>query len=139
MSISALLRKRVAETAHNRCGYCLMPTEYVYAPMEIDHIWPLTLGGTDDEENLWLACPRCNLYKSSQTHSHDTETNQRVRLFNPREQVWSEHFRWSDSRTEIMGITPTGRVTVIVLQLNLEEAVAFRAFIVAGGWIPLFS
>lgn len=139
MSISASLRRRVIETAQNRCGYCLMPAEYVYAPMEIDHLWPLTLGGTDDETNLWLACPRCNLYKSSQTQGLDPQTNLKALLFNPREQIWAEHFHWNVEKTKIIGLTPTGRATVDALQLNLEEAVAFRAFIVAGGWIPPFS
>lgn len=139
MSISASLRRRIIETAQNRCGYCLMPAEYVYAPMEIDHIWPLTLGGTDDETNLWLACPRCNLYKGSQTQGHDLETNENVLLFNPRNQIWAEHFHWNDAKTQIIGLTPIGRATVTALQFNIEEAVAFRSFIVVAGWIPPFS
>jgi hypothetical protein len=139
MSISAGLRRRVIEAAQNRCGYCLMPAEYVYAPMEIDHIWPVTLGGTDDENNLWLACPRCNLYKGSQTQGYDPETDGNVLLFNPRNQIWAEHFHWNDTKTQIISLTSTGRVTVATLQFNLEEAVAFRSFIVAAGWIPPFS
>jgi 5-methylcytosine-specific restriction endonuclease McrA len=34
------------------------------ARLEIEHIIPLARGGSDDEGNLWLACPICNGHKS---------------------------------------------------------------------------
>jgi 5-methylcytosine-specific restriction endonuclease McrA len=35
--------------------------------LEIEHVTPLAAGGTNDESNLWLACPICNGHKSSKT------------------------------------------------------------------------
>ena len=35
------------------------------------HIVPVAAGGDSAEENLWLACPLCNGYKSVQTHATD--------------------------------------------------------------------
>ncbi len=39
-------------------------------------------------------------------------------MFNPRQQKWSEHFRWTEDSTEIVGITPTGRATIMRLDFN---------------------
>lgn len=94
MSVSETLRKSIIEQAHNRCGYCLVSAQYVYAPMEIDHLIPIAKGGGDDEDNLWLACPRCNNHKSDLLDVFDASTNTSVRLFNPRTQIWTEHFDW---------------------------------------------
>ncbi len=47
-----------------------------------------------------------------------------VALFNPREQVWVEHFAFRGAR--IMGLTPVGRATVQVLDMNARERVKIR-------------
>jgi hypothetical protein len=59
-----------------------------------------------------------------------------VALFNPRTQVWSEHFCWSADGVYIHGITPTGRGTVVALQLNNELAVEVRRNWILAGWHP---
>jgi hypothetical protein len=49
--------------------------------------------------------------------SIDPETSARVDLFDPRRQAWHEHFHvGQDAR--IIGITPTGRATVRLLDMN---------------------
>jgi len=83
------VKERVRRQAVNRCGYCRARQEYVLCFLEIEHIIPTARGGTDDEENLWLACRLCNHYKGTQTHGRDMLTGRRVRLFNPRKQRWS--------------------------------------------------
>jgi HNH endonuclease len=70
MTISDALRAKVRAQAGNRCGYCLARQEYVPWVLEIEHIVPKSKGGADDEENLWLACHSCNLFKpASVPHS----------------------------------------------------------------------
>jgi hypothetical protein len=76
------------------------------------------------------------LYKSDKTHGRDPQTNQRVRLFNPRTQSWSQHFRWSEDGTEIIGRTVCGRATVEALNLNNPLAVNVRHNWVSVGWFP---
>src|SRR5205814_9497394 len=88
--------RHVRTAARHRCGYCLSPQHLVMARLEMEHIIPLARGGSDDEQNLWLACPICNGHKSDKTEAADTETGATVPLFNPRTQVWAEHFAWSD-------------------------------------------
>ncbi len=61
--------RRVRNSARNRCGYCLSPQYLVMARLEIEHIIPISKGGSNDESNLWLACPLCNGYKSSRVRS----------------------------------------------------------------------
>ena len=135
-SITEALRTRVRTQANQRCGYCLANQRYIPWPLEIEHIIPIAKGGTDAEENLWLACRSCNLYKSSQTHSHDPLTYRRIRLFNPRLQRWHRHFVWSEDGTLIIGRTICGRATVVALNMNNLVAVTVRRNWVSVGWHP---
>jgi hypothetical protein len=59
-----------------------------------------------------------------------------VPVYNPRRQVWSEHFEWSRDGTQILGRTACGRATVIALRLNNLIAVTVRRHWVAAGWHP---
>jgi hypothetical protein len=108
------------------------------ARLEIEHIIPLAKGGSNDEENLWLACPICNGHKSDKTNAVDPQTGDRVPLFNPRTQIWSEHFSWIDDGLRIVGRTPVGRATVIALRLSDDpDAILVRSYwVLAGGHPP---
>jgi hypothetical protein len=134
--ISVVMRKKVAAEARHRCGYCLTPQSFTAMPMHLDHIIPLAAGGASTEDNLWLACPFCNGYKRDQTHAIDPETNERVTIFKPRLQIWSDHFQWSEDGTEIVGRTPCGRATTVTLKLNNQYLVRARHRWVAAGWHP---
>lgn len=135
-SINRQLRQRIEEQAQNRCGYCQSQQQYVLGKLEIDHIIPVAAGGTDNEENLWLACRLCNSYKGIQTEMADALSGKLVKLFNPRQQSWPDHFAWNDDGDQIIGLTPCGRATVIALQLNNVVAVMVRRAWVRAGWHP---
>lgn len=132
--IPKALRRRVSEQARHRCGYCLASEAVVGAPMEIDHLIPESLGGLTEEENLWLACSLCNDHKGDRIAALDPETGEIVRLFNPRFQDWSEHFTWNEAYDRIVGRTPFGRATVIVLNLNRPSLVRSRQLWTIAGW-----
>lgn len=134
--IPEAVKAQVRANAGNRCGYCLSPQHLVLGTLEIEHLVPSSKGGSSNLENLWLACSLCNNYKASQTEGRDPLTGQLVRLFNPRQQVWQDHFRWSSDQVNILGLTPIGRATVICLQLNNLVAVTVRTHWVAAGWHP---
>jgi hypothetical protein len=134
--ISEALRQRVLEQAGNRCGYCLSAQQYMMGQLEIEHIRPKSLGGDDSEDNLWLACRLCNGYKGSQIEALDPESGQVITLYNPRFQLWSQHFKWSESGTHIVGKNPRGRATILALQLNNPVAVTVRQNWVSAGWHP---
>ena len=94
-------------------------------PMELEHLVPLASGAKTTENNLWLSCRRCK-FKGARTTTIDPLTGEAFDLFNPRQQVWSEHFRWNEDGTEIVGVTPMGRATAAALRLNHSTIVAAR-------------
>ncbi|MBM4423938.1 MAG: HNH endonuclease [Chloroflexi bacterium] len=130
------LRQKVAEQARYRCGYCLRSEELAGMPMTIEHLVPIAEGGLSVEENLWLACNRCNGFKGALTSARDPDIGDTVPLFNPRLDVWVEHFEWNSDGTLIIGKTPRGRATVVALQLNNPEIVVARRLWVSAGWWP---
>lgn len=70
-------------------------------------------------ENLALACIDCNLAKSSNLSGIDPLTGETTTLFNPRTDHWNEHFQWRGIVLE--GLTPIGRATIRVLNINDDE------------------
>ena len=131
--IPVALRRKVAAQARHRCGSCLSTELATGMAMDFDHFIPEALGGLTEEENLWLACPYCNAFKANKISAVDTETGETVSLFNPRNQVWTDHFAWTAEGDEIIGLTPIGRATVVALQLNRELLVqARRIWKIAG-------
>jgi hypothetical protein len=130
------LREKVSMQARYRCGYCLTSAAVVGTPMELDHIIPESLGGLTVEENLWLACSLCNSHKADRIGVFDAVTGETVRLFDPRHQIWSVHFRWTPAGDEIVGITPCGRASVVALNLNRPSLVHARRAWVLVGWHP---
>src|SRR5260370_11318637 len=57
-------RERVELRANRRCEYCRAPQPVSGVRYHLEHIIPESLGGTDDLDNVALACPMCNCYKS---------------------------------------------------------------------------
>ncbi len=86
--------------------------------MVMEHIIPLSGGGTSTIDNLCLACYRCNEFKGAKTHALDPLTGKTTSLFNPNTQNWREHFTWNRGGLEIVGKTACGRATVAALRLN---------------------
>jgi hypothetical protein len=90
----------------------------------IEHIVPRQHHGSDDEANLALACHGCNRHKGPNLTGIDPETGELTRLFNPRTDHWSQHFRIQAGR--IMGLTSVGRTTVDVLNMNRPDRIRLR-------------
>jgi 5-methylcytosine-specific restriction endonuclease McrA len=130
------LRSRLAAQADQRCGYCQTQEVISGVPLTVEHIIPVALGGSNKEDNLWLSCRLYNEAKGILMEVEDSETKQVVPLFNPRVQAWSDHFRWNESGTEIIGQTAIGRATLSALSLNSELRVRSRAIWVEAGWHP---
>jgi prephenate dehydrogenase len=134
--LSRRLRRKVADDAGHRCGYCLSHERIVGTIMDIEHIIPISLGGATEEDNLWLACSACNGHKSDRITAYDPESGEDVLIYNPRLQRWTEHFKWSEDGTTIVGLTPMGRATIIILHMNRAELVIARGYWVSAGWHP---
>jgi len=126
MKISAAKRKEVEERANNLCEYCRCPQDHSPQSFSVEHIVPKSKSGTDESENLALACQTCNNFKYNKTEAIDPLGQQAAPLYNPRKDDWNEHFIWSENITEIVGLTPTGRATVKTLNLNRESVQNLR-------------
>lgn len=109
---------QVALRALHRCEYCRAPEAVFNFPFEVEHIIPLSQDGTDDQTNWALACRSCNIHKSIRVTCPDPETEISVGLFNPRQDEWHNHFQIDGETGEIIGLTPSGRATVICLRMN---------------------
>jgi hypothetical protein len=116
INIPAALRRIVTERSNGQCEYCLLHQDDAPFSHHVDHVTPLRHGGQTVESNLALACLECNRYKGSDLTAIDPADGAIVPLFNPRTQVWSEHFTFDGIR--IVGQTPAGRATVNLLRLN---------------------
>jgi hypothetical protein len=112
----AEVERQVIRRAGERCEYCRMHQSLQGATFHIEHITPRAAGGSDELDNLGLACPSCNLSKSDRRTATDPDTGQDLPLFHPRTDRWADHFDWAG--TELVGRTPTGRALVAAFALN---------------------
>ena len=118
--------------AGNRCEYCRLRQEHEDShPFHVEHINPRKHGGSDDVENLAFACHHCNLSKGTNLTGRDPDTNEIVRLFDPRRDQWDEHFKPDGSH--ILGLTDVGRTTSWVLQMNSDDRVELRTILIELG------
>jgi HNH endonuclease len=116
--ISKALFQTIRQRANFRCEYCHYPELLSSAPLSLDHLQPQSLGGDDSPDNLALACRRCNERRYNFITGIDPETQIELPLFNPRNQIWSDHFIWSVDSLRIIGTTNIGRATCNRLDLN---------------------
>lgn len=125
------VRVLVWNRADGRCEYCRLRHVHLPLVLQLEHIIAKKHGGSDDPANLAMACDRCNAYKGPNLSGIDPETGQIVALFNPRTQNWQEHFAYADAL--IVGLTPCGRATVVVLNMNAPRRVRLRAALLELG------
>ncbi len=116
----------VSARARHVCEYCHAPEAVFNLAFEVEHITPQASGGETVAENLALSCRSCNLYKSAFVTAFDEQTNSETHLFNPRRDVWREHFTFDTESGEITGLTKTGRATIVRLRINSDAQTAAR-------------
>ncbi len=119
-------RAAVRDRAGDSCEYCqLHQSDSPLAALHLDHIVPRFHGGTDELDNLALACIDCNLRKGSNLTGIDPETNRVTELFHPRRHRWADHFVWRG--IYLAGKSAAGRATVRVLRMNSDDQLALRS------------
>jgi hypothetical protein len=118
-------KQYVRDRANHCCEYCrLSQLVASYVRFQIEHIRAKQHHGTDELDNLALACPRCNRFKGTNLTAIDPETQEITQIFHPRQHVWSDHFALIG--IEIIGLTSIGRCTVELLHMNDEERLRVR-------------
>jgi hypothetical protein len=116
----------VAKRAGHCCEYCRAPEAIFNFPFEVEHIVPTSRGGADHASNWALSCRACNLHKHVSVEAPDPETRRTVPLFNPRRDLWDEHFRVEEATAALVGLSPTGRATIAWLRMNRPAQVEAR-------------
>src|SRR4051812_29659483 len=130
--MDAALRQWVKERAGDRCEYCrLRQRDEEDSPFHVEHIIARQHGGTDDADNLALACCWCNAFKGPNLASMDPDSGGLTRLFHPRRDTWAEHFRREGA--QIVGKTDVGRTTAWLLQFNAADNLAQRTLLLELG------
>jgi 5-methylcytosine-specific restriction endonuclease McrA len=124
--MDAETRRLVRERAGDRCEYCQLPQQQSpLASLQVEHIRPKKHQGSDSLENLALACIDCNLHKGTNIAGFDPDTDKLTPLFDPRHDSWSQHFAWAG--VLLVGLTPTARATIAVLDLNSPDRLELRS------------
>jgi hypothetical protein len=123
--------REVRARANDTCEYCRMPQACDVLRFQIDHIVARKHGGSTSLKNLAIACYACNAFKGPNIAGIDPVSKQVVPLFHPRRDRWRDHFEWRGAL--LVGRTPSGRATIVVLQINLPQRVAVRKHLILEG------
>ena len=127
-------RELVRSRAGLRCEYCRLAQKHSELTHHIEHIVAKQHGGSDQVDNLALACHRCNLHKGPNLTGIDPQSGEVAALFNPRREAWPDHFSFDGEW--IRGLTSTGRATVQVLAMNDPRRRELRREIAKHGNFP---
>ncbi len=127
--MDATTKNLVRQRAGDCCEYCHLPQDATpFITFHIEHVIAKQHtpddGNLDDLKRLALACDRCNLFKGPNLSSIDPNSGEIVNLFNPRTDNWNDHFATRDAK--IVGLTPTGRATARLLNMNDSRRVDLR-------------
>jgi hypothetical protein len=129
--MDAATRELVRQRAGFRCEYCRLHQSYSDLAHHVEHVVARQHGGSDDPDNLALACHRCNLHKGPNLSGVDPRSGSVVPLFQPRQERWSDHFGFDGEW--IFGTTATGRATIHVLSMNDPRRRQLRNAILRSG------
>ena len=133
--ISPKLKCIVAKRAQEEGEYCLTPAEYSSDPFVVEHI-SLGKGWTNRFGKFDFTRHGCNGHKHAKVTVIDSIGEEAQPLYNPRTQSWSEHFKWNEDQTQIIGQTPVGRATIAALHLNRPGVINLRRILTLMGNHP---
>jgi hypothetical protein len=134
--IPIAIQRKIKELSNGYCEYCLHPENHSTDFFQFDHIIPIVEGGSNELKNLARCCGFCNNLKKGKTHYFDSVTNSLFPIFNPRKEIWTDHFEWSDDFLLLHGLTKTGQATIDLLQLNRENLQNLRSVLHRGDLHP---
>jgi 5-methylcytosine-specific restriction endonuclease McrA len=121
------LRKFVAKRAQYRCEYCHIHEKDAYFTHQIEHIISRKHGGATSQDNLAYACTNCNSNKGTDIATMLLPDKSLVRLFNPREHIWKDHFQNIDC--VFYAKSSIGEATIKILKFNAVERIIERRLI----------
>jgi 5-methylcytosine-specific restriction endonuclease McrA len=75
-------RHKIFERDNYECQLCRPKKNLLYLPLKrrIDHKIPLSKGGTNDYENLWLVCDDCDKAKKNKLFKRFKKKDKEIKL-----------------------------------------------------------
>ena len=129
MSVTYLpqpLRREVVERAEERCEYCRTHQNNTAFGCEVDHILSEKHMGRTESQNLALSYFFATAIRAATSApSVQRKTRKSSAFFNPRIDVWAEHFAL-DAEQRMIPLTDIGRVTARILGFNAENSLLER-------------
>ena len=125
------LRQLVINRAGGRCEYCHFQERASFLSFETDHIIAEKHCGPSEDWNLAWVCCFCNAFKGPNLAGWVPETDEVVRLFHPRRDTWTDHFRWNGA--ELVPLSAIAQASISVLQINHQEAIWQRSWLIEAG------
>jgi hypothetical protein len=132
--ISVQLRRLVVERAGSICEYCLIASVDRSSGCQVDYIISVKHGGDTTPDNLCYACTFCNLQKGTDLGSINWRNGELVRFFNPRRDLWREHFQLDGAI--IQTTTDIGEVTARILDFNDPDRILERQILIENDRYP---
>lgn len=132
--VSVELRRLVQSRANQLCEYCLIHEVDTYLGCQVDHVISEKHGGSTDALNLSYACTFCNRAKGTDIGSIALSTGEFTRFYNPRTDIWEDHFQLQGIVIEPR--TPIGEATVRILGFNAPARLLERELIQRMGHYP---
>lgn len=125
-------RDIVIERAGNACEYCRLPqSAQPFVSFHVDHVVATQHRPDDGLDNLCLSGQSCNLHKGTNLTTIDLVSGKIVRVFDPRNETWNDHFQIADFI--IVGKTDVGRAAARLLAMNKPSRVELRQLHGIGG------
>ena len=134
--VTAAEQQQIVNRANRRCEYCKSIMDYTAQPFVMEHIIPISEGGETALENLALACGGCNGHKYAKIEALDPISQTNAPLYHPRQQVWQDHFGWSEDCLKIIGLTAIGGATIDALKMNRPGLINMRQLLMMAGLHP---
>lgn len=133
--ISDSYRSIISERANYSCEYCRASESNTFYSFQVDHIISLKHGGETSLDNLAYACPICNRAKGSDLGTILIKGGPIVRFFNPRTDVWTDHFRIREDGL-LLPNSSEGEATIKILNMNHLDSLIERALLLSLGLFP---
>ncbi len=134
MAIPRAMQQQVRDRADGICEYCHLPAAFTTLPFQIDHVIAEKHGGPTRVANLAYCCLHSNAFKGPNIAGVNQETQEVLRLFHPRQDIWEDHFTWSGP--QLVGRTAIGRITIAVLAINAPYRLEVRQALITEGVFP---
>ncbi len=130
--IPETIRSEVRLRSDGLCEYCLLRELDMGRTFHLDHVIAKKHEGPTEDHNLSNCCPDCNRRKGSDIAT--IVKGEVVRLFNPRIDVWGDHFELDGA--DIRPRSIIGEGTIRLLGLNDRFRIAMRRALIAEGRFP---